>query len=339
MGVTHATTGAAVWQVGCLIAATEGHPPSTYVVLVGTALCAFGAILPDIDMPGGEDRAGSLVAQSLGFLTQGLARAVARLSVRVHRRTRAAGDKPNGNGHRALTHTLAFCLAVMVAFGVLGQYGGLWAPLAVVFWAAGTGIRATLPPGRRSVSVGRGFSRAGKRLSRAARTSALWGGRKTARRLRWWARWCKRLAWLTGLVHLPIAPVGALVVVAVMWRWPAPSGWWLGYAVGAGCLVHCLGDAMTKSGVPLLWPWPVQGQVWYPVRPRMEWRFTTGGRKRQLVEGGGTVKVIPEDRVEEYVLGYSALVAVAASAFVAYLAWWPTVLSWTSAMQAWWPKS
>lgn len=32
---------------------------------------------------------------------------------------------------------------------------------------------------------------------------------------------------------------------------------WIGLAVAAGCLAHCLGDALTVSGVPLLWPLPL----------------------------------------------------------------------------------
>jgi hypothetical protein len=71
----------------------------------------------------------------------------------------------------------------------------------------------------------------------------------------------------------------------------------------------------------------------------LEWRFTTGGRKREEVDEGGTVRVISEDRVEEYVLGYATLVALVAAGSVAYLAWWPTVLSLTASVQAWWPIS
>jgi membrane-bound metal-dependent hydrolase YbcI (DUF457 family) len=44
---------------------------------------------------------------------------------------------------------------------------------------------------------------------------------------------------------------------------------WIGPAVAAGCLVHIVGDAMTVSGVPLLWPLPLgkagQRQTWYEV--------------------------------------------------------------------------
>ncbi len=340
MAVTHATSAAAVWQVGCLVAVTEGHPPSAYVVIVGTALCAFGAVLPDIDMPAsgeGEDaRPGSIVAQSLGPVTQAVAFVTARVSARLHAYTRAPADRPNENGHRGLTHTLVFCLAVLLVFGALGRYGGVWAPMAVTFWAAATGLRAML--GRRRILLGRVLSAAGKRAAGRSSTARLFGLRDTAKFWRSWSRWMKRLAWLFGWVRIPVAPAGAAVVVAVMWVWPAPSGWWLGYAVGVGCLAHCLGDAMTRSGVPLVWPWPVQGQVWFPVRPRPEWRFTTGGRKREEVAGSGTVKVVSEDRVEEYVLGLSTVVGVVSGVSVAALIWWPMVLSWTASVQGWWPK-
>ncbi|MGK5677537.1 metal-dependent hydrolase [Actinoplanes sp. URMC 104] len=342
LGLTHAATGAAVWQLGCLVAVTEGHPPGVHVMVVGTALCAFGAVLPDIDMEKAN------VSTSLGPVTRWLSRAVARVCLVVHWLTRTDRDEPSETGHRTLTHTLVFCAAATVGFGALGRYGGLWAPLAVVFWAASTAIRALLPAGRRSFSLGRWFSRRAAGLERVARFTSRAEMPLGARRLRELAKVCKRLAWGTGLIHVPIAPGGGLVVAAAMWLWPAPSGWWLGFAVGAGCLVHCLGDAMTWKGVPLLWPVPVRGRTWHAVRPRPQWRFVTGGRRAggeaARPDGGYDIRqarpprdrgmVGREDRVEEYVLGYAVLVTVGAAAAVLYLSWWPAVLTWVSAVQA-----
>ncbi|EFL12376.1 metal-dependent hydrolase [Streptomyces sp. AA4] len=34
---------------------------------------------------------------------------------------------------------------------------------------------------------------------------------------------------------------------------------WLGVAVAAGCFVHCLGDSLTESGCPFLFPLPIGG--------------------------------------------------------------------------------
>jgi membrane-bound metal-dependent hydrolase YbcI (DUF457 family) len=36
----------------------------------------------------------------------------------------------------------------------------------------------------------------------------------------------------------------------------------LGFAVGVGCVVHLLGDLITKNGVPILWPIPLDRRMW-----------------------------------------------------------------------------
>lgn len=51
----------------------------------------------------------------------------------------------------------------------------------------------------------------------------------------------------------------------------------LGIAVALGCVTHCLGDAVTLSGCPFLWPLPIAGETWFEVRPPRALRFRTGG--------------------------------------------------------------
>lgn len=53
------------------------------------------------------------------------------------------------------------------------------------------------------------------------------------------------------------------------------SAGWLGLAVGIGCFVHCLGDAMTCSGCPILWPLKINGERWYDLRLPRFLRLTT----------------------------------------------------------------
>lgn len=53
--------------------------------------------------------------------------------------------------------------------------------------------------------------------------------------------------------------VGSIAVLAGM------QGW-IGWAVFLGCLVHDLGDACTISGVPILWPLPIDGETWWEVK-------------------------------------------------------------------------
>ena len=45
-----------------------------------------------------------------------------------------------------------------------------------------------------------------------------------------------------------------------------------------GMIVHSVGDAITESGAPLLWPLPIRHRRWYPVGSPRPMRFRTGGR-------------------------------------------------------------
>jgi membrane-bound metal-dependent hydrolase YbcI (DUF457 family) len=57
----------------------------------------------------------------------------------------------------------------------------------------------------------------------------------------------------------------------------AGIGVWLGIAAGTGCFVHCLGDAVTLSGCPFLFPLRIRGETWFEIRPPRVLRFRTGG--------------------------------------------------------------
>jgi membrane-bound metal-dependent hydrolase YbcI (DUF457 family) len=111
-----------------------------------------------------------------------------------------------------------------------------------------------------------------------------------------------------GGVWVPagIVTVGILLAADALGRWVlgiagiAVAAWWgavagdpvaelagigpvLGIAVAAGCVTHCLGDAVTLSGCPFLWRLPIAGEAWFEIRPPRLLRFRTGGRVEQLV--------------------------------------------------------
>ncbi|MEV5300278.1 metal-dependent hydrolase [Amycolatopsis methanolica] len=87
------------------------------------------------------------------------------------------------------------------------------------------------------------------------------------------------VAWLPTTVSSSDLPGGQALLAAL----EASSGW-LGLAVALGCLVHCLGDALTESGCPLLWPFlRIRGETWYEIRPPRWLRFRTGRRFERLV--------------------------------------------------------
>lgn len=70
----------------------------------------------------------------------------------------------------------------------------------------------------------------------------------------------------------------------------AGTAGWLGTAVTLGMVVHSVGDAVTESGAPLLWPLPIRQRRWYPVGSPRAMRFRTGGKvEAWLVAPGLTV--------------------------------------------------
>ncbi|NEA37068.1 metal-dependent hydrolase [Streptomyces sp. SID13031] len=60
-------------------------------------------------------------------------------------------------------------------------------------------------------------------------------------------------------------------------------GRWIGVAVAVGMFVHCLGDSLTRSGCPWLWPLPIRGETWYEIRLPRPLRFRTGGPVENLL--------------------------------------------------------
>lgn len=237
MGTTHAATGAAAWLAGCATAAALGYDPGVYQVVVGTPLAAFGAIWPDIDCPS------SSIARSLGWPTRRLAAVVAWFGRRLHAGTRTVLDTRDLDGHRTITHTVLFCVFSFVVFGLLGQYGGVWPPMVMTAFAAATALRA-LRVRRRN------------RLAIAVVVALLNTG--------------------VGPVLGPLPWDPPLFDVLAGWSWPAPSGWWLGWAIGGGALVHNLGDRMTNTGVPLAFPIKIGGRRWYKFKSAKWCRFETG---------------------------------------------------------------
>ncbi|MEV0682132.1 metal-dependent hydrolase [Actinosynnema sp. NPDC050436] len=120
--------------------------------------------------------------------------------------------------------------------------------------------------------------------------------------LGWWINWATGSmgTWAVGAVLavaalLAVDALGdwvlaAAAFVALLWlangnpehELAAVAGW-IGWAVAAGCLVHCLGDALTLSGCPFLWPIPIAGETWYEIRPPRLLRFRTGGPVEQFL--------------------------------------------------------
>jgi membrane-bound metal-dependent hydrolase YbcI (DUF457 family) len=113
-------------------------------------------------------------------------------------------------------------------------------------------------------------------------------GAATAAGTRAWGAWAVGGVVILGLLLAQGALGDWLLLVSgagVVW-WVTTAGdhaaelgqisGWLGIAVAAGCFTHCLGDSLTVSGCPFLFPIPIAGETWYEIRPPKFLRFRTG---------------------------------------------------------------
>lgn len=95
--------------------------------------------------------------------------------------------------------------------------------------------------------------------------------------------WAKRNGWLA-------VTATSAVVAVLMWDWfPGEVGSvGLGVAVALGCATHCLGDAVTKEGIPFLAPFvPWRGERWWEFKMPRLLAIRAGGAFELAVLGPG----------------------------------------------------
>lgn len=218
MGPSHALSGAAVWLAGSwALDRFAGYEQSPLAVAVGTAVCAGGALFPDLDLSGRvtRNRGGATVSRTFGVASLFVAEVIEKVSLGVYHATKLSRDPDRDNGHRTLTHTLPFTALVGWGTTALCTAYGKVAVVGILFLMIGLALRGLFE------------------------------------------EWAKRAGWaLVTLVSLAAAYLTFL-------RLPGDRGYpLLGLAVGVGCLVHILGDLITRAGVPILWPIPIGRRMW-----------------------------------------------------------------------------
>lgn len=144
MGPSHALSGAAVWLAGSWVAKEfYDYGQSATTIAIGAAVCAGGALLPDLDMSGKvtENKGGSTVSRSFGVISLFVAEVVEKISLGVYHATKLSKDPDRDNGHRTMTHTIPFC--VLMGFGAtwLCTNYGRWAVLSILFFTFGLAVR------------------------------------------------------------------------------------------------------------------------------------------------------------------------------------------------------
>jgi membrane-bound metal-dependent hydrolase YbcI (DUF457 family) len=144
MGPSHALSGAAVWLAGSLaLDHFAGYHQSTLAVAVGTAVCAGGALFPDLDLSGKVTRnqGGATVARTFGVVSLFIAEVMEKISLGVYHATKLSKDPDRENGHRTLTHTLPFTALVGWGTTALCTAYGKWAVIGILFFMIGLALR------------------------------------------------------------------------------------------------------------------------------------------------------------------------------------------------------
>ncbi|NLU73256.1 metal-dependent hydrolase [Streptomyces sp. HNM0575] len=222
--------------LGAGAAAAALDHPMPWPVLLAGSLISSGAALAP-DL----DHKSATISRAFGPFSRGLCGVIDKLSEAVYNSTRGHGERRRSGGHRTLTHTWPWALFLGVGFSAAAVFGGHWAVLVILFIHMVLAVEGL--------------------LWRAARVSS------------------DILVWLLGATS-------AWTLADVLDRPGNGSDWlftgpgqeylWLGLPIVLGALVHNIGDAITVSGCPILWPVKIDGKRWYPLGTPEFMRFRAG---------------------------------------------------------------
>ncbi|MEU6058986.1 metal-dependent hydrolase [Streptomyces sp. NPDC047097] len=205
-------------------------------VLLAGALICAGAALAP-DL----DHKSATISRAFGPLSRALCGIVDAISFAVYKITKSKRDARRTGGHRTLTHTAVWAVLIGAGASTLAVEGGRWAVLALLFVHLVLAVEGL--------------------LWRAARVSS------------------DVLVWLLGATSAWIL-AGVLDQPGNGAYWlvtdPELAYAWIGLPIVLGALVHDIGDALTISGCPILWPLPIAGKRWYPLGPPSVLRFRAG---------------------------------------------------------------
>lgn len=135
MAPTHMATGCALMLAGCAAAHALGCPVPMPEAITSTIVATFAALIPDIDHR--SSRIARALGVSVGRVVLGPALLIAWISAWVHAMTRTAADRRNRSGHRALTHTGVFAIALGATLATVLVIAGLWVPVIGAGWWLG----------------------------------------------------------------------------------------------------------------------------------------------------------------------------------------------------------
>ncbi|MFD0786311.1 metal-dependent hydrolase [Micromonospora azadirachtae] len=144
MGPSHALSGATVWLAGSwALDQFADYHQSPLALAVGTAVCAGGALFPDLDLSGKvtTNQGGATVARTFGVVSLFMAEVMEKISLGVYYATKLSKDPKRKNGHRTLTHTVPFTVLIGWGTTALCAAYGKWAVIGVLFFTIGLALR------------------------------------------------------------------------------------------------------------------------------------------------------------------------------------------------------
>ena len=190
------------------------------------------------------DHPGASASRLLGPVTELVSGAVRAFSGVLYNLTKGPRDEEGTGKHRHATHTLAAAVLLGFLAANLGDRGK-WAVLAVA--VTGLVLAADV---------------LGDWIILAVLAAAGWSVVGTAD---------------------PLTPLPGTAAADAVQAGLAQIGSWIGVAVAVGMFVHCLGDSLTRSGCPWLWPLPIRGETWYELRLPRPLRFSTDSWVERLI--------------------------------------------------------
>ncbi|MFJ4923031.1 metal-dependent hydrolase [Streptomyces sp. NPDC088725] len=236
MGPAHSLSGAAAWLGAGAVASATGYPMPWPVLVVGALICAGAALAPDLD------HKAATISRAFGPVSKRMCEIVDKLSHATYKATRMKGDSASRKGgHRTLTHTWLWAVLVGAGASAMAIFGGRWAVLFILFVHMVLAVEGL--------------------LWRAARVSS------------------DILVWLLGATSAwSLANTLDQPGNGADWLFTGPGQeyMWLGLPIILGALVHDIGDAITVSGCPILWPIPVGHKRWYALGTPKVMRFKAG---------------------------------------------------------------
>lgn len=247
MGPAHALMGA---TGGIMTALVMNMPVQT--VFISGLISAGAALWPDADHTSGTFR------HTFGLPGLWISQAIDWFSNLIYLATKSSHEPVKTGGHRTLTHTIIF--NILFGFGLWKLFDIAWAQVILIFIFTLLGMRALLSKGigpfipfylpkSRNLAFPRNKI---KKQKRKASRKALLKISKTGTLL--------SAIFLAGLFAIQMLPLYNPLELAII--------------ITAGALIHLAGDALTTSGVPLLWPIPIKGKLWYRVKAPLT--FDTG---------------------------------------------------------------